>query len=162
MEDGRAEGFDSRILGLVACYMEGDDVSECFRYLLEKEKVGQSDWEDIFIYSDADLSAEYLVKALQSGKRNGFNDKALGQISHLVSTKSLTNIVTVLDREALTFTGLLEHVLPFVQKQDEVVTCVCYYIDLGNILTDAQLREIMGFVSEEDFYRIVEYNGKRK
>ena len=162
LEDGRAEGFDSRILGLVACYMEGDDVSECFRYLLEKEKVGQSDWEDIFIYSDADLSAEYLVKALQSGKRNGFNDKALGQISHLVSTKSLTNIVTVLDREALTFTGLLEHVLPFVQKQDEVVTCVCYYIDLGNILTDAQLREIMGFVSEEDFYRIVEYNGKRK
>jgi len=146
LEDGRAEGFDSRILGLVACYMEGDDVSECFRYMLEKEKVGQSDWEDIFIYSDADLSAEYLVKALQSGKRNGFNDKALGQISHLVSTKSLTNIVTVLDREALTFTGLLEHVLPFVQKQDEVVTCVCYYIDLGNILTDAQLREIMGFV----------------
>lgn len=162
LEDGRAEGFDSRVLGLVACYMEGDDVSECFRYLLEKEKVGQSDWEDIFIYSDADLSAEYLVKALQSGKRNGFNDKALGQISHLVSTKSLTNIVTALDREALTFTGLLEHVLPFVQKQDEVVTCVCYYIDLGNILTDAQLREIMGFVSEEDFYRIVEYNGKRK
>lgn len=162
LEDGRAEGFDSRILGLVACYMEEDDVSECFRYLLEKEKVRQSDWEDIFIYSDAELSAEYLVKALQSGKRNGFNDKALGQICYRVSTQSLTDIVTVLTKEELTFAGLLEHVLPFVQKQDEVVTCVCYYIDLGNVLTDAQLWEIMKFVSEEDFYRIVEYNGKRK
>lgn len=34
--------------------------------------------------------------------------------------------------------------------------------DLGNILTDAQLREVQGYVSEEDFYRVVEYNRMKK
>lgn len=159
---GGIQEFDSRILCLIACYMEPEDVSECFRYLLERGKIAESDWEDIFIYSDTDLSAKYLVTALRNGKGNGFHEKALGQICYRVSTKSLTDIVTALDREELTFNGLLEHVLPFVQKQDEAVICVCYYIDLGNVLTDAQLREIEGYVLEKDFYRIVEYNGKGK
>lgn len=98
LQAGGIKQFDSRILCKIAPYMEEKDVSECFRYLLERGKVAESDWEDIFIYSDADLSAEYLVNALQNGK----------------------------------------------------------------VLTDAQLREIEGFVSEKDFYRIVEYNGKKK
>lgn len=159
---GGIQEFDSRILCMIACYMEPEDVSECFRYLLEREKIAESDWEDIFIYSDTALSAKYLVTALRNGKGNGFHEKALGQICYRVSTKSLTDIVTALDREELTYNGLLEYVLPFVQKQDEAVICVCYYIDLGNVLTVVQLREIEGYVSEKDFYRIVEYNGERK
>lgn len=98
LEAGGIKQFDSRILCMIAPYMEEKDVSECFRYLLERRKIAESDWEEIFIYSDADLSAEYLVKALQNGR----------------------------------------------------------------VLTDAQLREIEGLVSEKDFYRIVEYNGKKK
>lgn len=162
LEEGRAQEFDSRILCMIACYMEPQDVSECFRYLLERGKIAESDWEDIFTYSDARLSAKYLVNALRNGKGSGFGEKALSQICYLVSTQSLEDIVAVLDREELTFNGLLEYVLPFVQKQDEAVTCVCYYIDMGNVLTDDQLQEIEGLVSEQDFYRIVEYNGKRK
>lgn len=162
LEKGGVKEFDSRILCMIACYMEPQDVSECFRCLLERGKMAESDWEDIFTYSDAALSAEYLVTALRNGNGSGFGDKALSQICYRVSTESLTDIVTVLDREELTFTGLLEHVLPFVQKRDEAVICICYYIDLGNVLTDAQLREIEGYVSEKDFYRIVEYNGKKK
>lgn len=162
LQAGGIKEFDSRILCMIAPYMEQENVSECFRHLLERGKVAESDWEDIFIYSDASLSAEYLVKALQNGKVSDFGDKALGQICYQVSVGSLTDIVTALTKEELSFNALLEHILPFIQKQGEAVTCVCYYIDLGNILTDAQLREIEGFVSEEDFYRIVEYNGKRK
>lgn len=162
LEDGGIKEFDSRILCMIAPYMEEKDVSECFRYLLEQGKVAKSDWEDIFVYSDANLSAEYLVQALRDGKRNGFSDKVLYQINYRVSVKSLTDIVMALDKEELSFTGLLENVLPFIQKQDEAVTCICYYIDLGNVLTDAQLQEIEGYVTEEEFYRIVEYNGKHK
>lgn len=162
LEAGGIKQFDSRILCMIAPYMEEKDVSECFRYLLERGKVAESDWEEIFIYSDADLSAEYLVKALQNGGISDFGDKALGQICYQVSVGSLTDIVTALTKEELSFIGLREHVLPFVQKQEEAVICVCYYIDLGNVLTDAKLREIEGFVSEKDFYRIVEYNGKKK
>lgn len=162
LEEGRVKEFDSRILCMIACYMEPEDVSECFRYLLESGKIAESDWEDIFLNSDTKLSATYLVNALRKGKAIGFGDKTLSQISYQVSTQSLTDIVTVLDREQLTFNGLLEYVLPFVQKQDEAVICVHYYIDMGNVLTDGQLQEVEKFIAEKDFYRIVEYNGKRK
>ena len=144
-------------------YLKKAEVSELYREAW-KEGVVLSDenWEDLFVYSDAKLSAGYLAKALREGTVNGFSDKVLNYISPYVSTKSLTDIVTAMGKDELSFDGLIQYVLPFVQKQDEAVTCICYYIDLGNALTDAQLREVQGYVSEEDFYRVVEYNGKRK
>ena len=144
-------------------YLGKEEVSELYR-LAWKEGVvlSEENWEDLFIYSDAKLSAGYLAKALREGTVNGFSDKVLNHISCYVSTKSLTDIVTAMGKDELSFDGLIQYVLPFVQKQDEAVTCICHYIDLGNVLTDAQLREVQGYVSEEDFYRVVEYNGKRK
>lgn len=162
LQAGRCEGFDSSILVETAPYMKEKDVSECFRQLLERNAVAAPDWEEIFVYSDANLSAGYLAKALREGSIDGFDEKALGQICYRVSTKPLTDIVTAMGKGTLSFDGLMEYVLPFVQKQDEVVTCICYYIDLGNVLTDEELRKVQAYVSGEDFYRVVEYNGKRK
>lgn len=161
LQAGRCGDFDSSILVKIAPYMKEQDVSECFRQLLERNAISTSDWEEIFAYSDANLSAGYLAKALREGSIDGFDEEALGQICYRVSTKPLTDIVTAM-KGTLSFDGLIEYVLPFVQKQDEVVTCICYYIDLGNVLTDEELREVQAYVSEENFYRVVEYNGKRK
>ena len=105
------------------------------------------------------MSAKYLAEALRIGKADGFNDEALEQICYRVSVKELTDVVAAMDE--LSFEGL-EHVLAFVQQTDEAVDCIFHYIDLGNALTDAQLREIKAYLSEEDFYRIVEYNGGKK
>ena len=52
--------------------------------------------------------------------------------------------------------------LASVQQMDEAADCICHYIDLGNALTDDQLREIESYLNEEDFYRVVEYNGRKK
>lgn len=162
LQAGKIKEFNSHILCIVAPHMKKETVSECFRSLLEKSDVSESDWEEIFIYSDARKSAKYLAEALRRGDAGGFNDEALGQISYQVSTQSLTDIVTALDRDQLSFEGLMEYVIPFVQRQDEAMTCICHYIDLGNVLTDDQLREIEGYLSEEDFYRVVEHNGRQK
>lgn len=162
LQAGRGGDFDSNILVKIAPYMKEKDVSECFQQLLERNAVAASDWEEIFVYSDANLSAGYLAKALREGSIDGFDEKALGQICYRVSTKPLTDIVTAMGKGTLSFGGLMEYVLPFVQKQDEAVTCICYYIDLGNALTDEELRKVQAYVSEENFYRVVEYNGKRK
>lgn len=162
LQAGRIREFNSHILCVVAPHMKKETVSECFRSLLEKSDVSESDWEEIFIYSDAEKSAKYLAEALRRGDAGGFGDEALGQISYQVSTKALTDIVTALDRNQLSFEGLMEHVIPFVQKQDEALTCICHYIDLGNVLTDDQLGEVEVYLSEEDFYRLVEYNGRKK
>lgn len=159
LREGGVKEFDSRTLVEIAPYMTEADVSECFRYLLEQDAVADSDWEDIFVYADANKSAKYLAEALRKGKAGGFGDEALEEICYRVSTKELTDIVTAMDE--LSFDSL-EHVLAFVQQMDEAADCICHYIDLGNALTDEQLREIESYLNEEDFYRVVEYNGRRK
>ena len=159
LQTGRAGTFDSGILVEIAPYMTEADVSECFRHLLERDAVSDSDWESIFVYSDANKSAKYLAEALRKGKARSFSDKALEQICYRVSVKELTDIVTAMDE--LSFESL-ERVLAYVQQMDEAATCICYYIDLGNTLADEQLREVEVYLSEEDFYRVVEYNGKNK
>lgn len=155
--DGVRE-FDSEILVAIMPYMQEADVSECFRYLLERDATAVLDWQEIFVYSDADKSAGYLAEALREGKANDFSDRALQKICPYVSTKSLTGVVAAMDE--LSFDGL-DHVLAYVQE-DDVVTCVYHHIDLGNVLTDEELRKVQAYVSERDFYRIVEYNGKKK
>lgn len=155
LQAGKVGEFESGILVRIAPYMQEEDVSECFRYLLERDAVSDSDWEHIFAYSDADQSAAYLAKALRKGKGSGFSDKVLEQICYRVSVKELTDVVTAMDE--LSFESL-ERVLAYVQDMDEAATCVCHYIDLGNVLTNEQLREIEAYLDEEDFYRVVEYS----
>lgn len=159
LQAGKIGKFDSGILVEIAPYMQAEDVSECFRYLLERDAVLDSDWENMFVYSDANQSAKYLAKALQKGKGSGFSDKALERICYRVSVKELTDIVTAMDE--LSFESL-ERVLVYVQDMDEAAACVCHYIDLGNVLTNEQLREIEAYLNEEDFYRVVAYNEKKK
>lgn len=93
LQTGRAGTFDSGILVEIAPYMTEADVSECFRHLLERDAVSDSDWESIFVYSDANKSAKYLAEALRKGKAGSFSDKALEQICYRVSVKELTDIV---------------------------------------------------------------------
>ncbi len=159
LQAGRAGTFDSGILVGIAPYMTEADMSECFRQLLERDAVSGSDWESIFVYSDANKSAGYLAEALRKGKATSFSDKALEKICYRVSAKELTDIVTAMDEMSF---DSLKQVLAYVQQMDEAVTCVYHYIDLGNALTDDQLREIGTFLSKEDFYRVVEYNGRKK
>lgn len=147
----------------VCLYMKEEEVSVLAQRIWEEGVVlSEEEWEELFLYSDTELTAQYLVEALQKGNACGFNDRLLGRICYQVSTKSLTDIVMALDRDELSFEGLTEDVLPFVQKQDEAVTCICHYIDLGNVLTNDQIWEIEGYVSEDDFFQIIEYNRKRK
>lgn len=161
LQAGKIKEFDSRILCMIGYHMDRKDVSECFRYLLERGKVAQSDWEDIFIYSDTDLSAEYLVKALQNGKGSGFNGEMFEEIGFLLSSEKLTDIVLALNQGELSFENLDDYVM-YDLDEEQNAKCIIHYIHLGNVLTDSQLREIKIHVSEKDFYRIVEENGKNK
>lgn len=161
LQDGKIKEFDSRMLVKIAYLMDGKTVSECFRYLLEQGKVSESDLENIFIYSDADLSGQYLIEALLKGKVSGLSGRFLSDMSVRVSSENLTDIVLALGKEDLTFENLRDSVFPYLGGEQNM-QCVCHYIDLGNILTDFQLQEVKPYVSENNYYRIIEYNGKQK
>ena len=118
-------------------------------------------FRSIFIYSDTDLSAEYLVKALQNGKGSGFNGEMFEEIGFLLSSEKLTDIVLALNQGELSFENLDDYVM-YDLDEEKNAKCIIHYIHLGNVLTDSQLREIKIHVSEKDFYRIVEENGKNK
>lgn len=161
LQDGKIKEFDSRMLVKIAHLMDGKTVSECFRYLLEQGKVSESDLENIFIYSNADLSGQYLIEALLKGKVSGLSGRFLSDMSVRVSSENLTDIVLALGKEDLTFENLRDSVFPYLGGEQNM-QCVCHYIDLGNILTDFQLQEVKPYVSENNYYRIIEYNGKQK
>ena len=161
LKAGEIRGFDSGILAKIAVYMSGEDVSECFRYLLEHGKVSESDLEDILIYSDADLSSQYLVEAIKKGELNEFNGKLLAQVSFRISSDDLTDLVLMLGKDELTFYELRDYVIPYL-GEEQTMQCIYHYIDLGNVLTDSQLWDLWPRVSEENYLRVVEYNGKQK
>lgn len=161
LERGGVEEFDSRMLIKIAPYMNGKDVSECFRYLLERGKVSESDLENIFVYSDGGLSARYFTESSKNGGTNEFDGKTLARLSPWISSNDLTDLVLTLEKDELTFQVLRENVIPYL-GEEQTMQCIYHYIDLGNVLTDSQLRDVRGYVSEGDFYRIIEYNGKNK
>ena len=136
-------------------------MSECFRYLLEHGKVSESDLEDILIYSDADLSSQYLIEAIKKGELNEFNGKLLAQVSFRISSDDLTDLVLTLGKDELTFHELRDYVIPYL-GEEQTMQCIYHYIDLGNVLTDSQLWDVWPCVSEENYLRVIEYNGKQK
>ncbi|MDE7429311.1 MAG: M56 family metallopeptidase [Lachnospiraceae bacterium] len=161
LQDGKIKEFDSQTLVEIASYMRGEDVSECFRYLLEHGKVSESDLEDILIYSDADLSSKYLIEAIKKGELNEFNGKLLAQVSFRISPDDLTDLVLTLGKDELTFHELRDYVIPYL-GEEQTMQCIYHYIDLGNVLTDSQLWDLWPRVSEENYLRVIEYNGKQK
>ncbi|MBD5518501.1 MAG: M56 family metallopeptidase [Lachnospiraceae bacterium] len=161
LKAGGIKEFDSGILVKIAPYMRGEDVSECFRYLLERGKVSESDLEDILIYSDADSSSQYLVEAIKTGKMNEFNGKLLAQVGFRISPDDLADIVLTLGKDELTFYELRDYVIPYL-GEEQTMQCIYHYIDLGNVLTDSQLWDLWPRVSEENYLRVIEYNGKQK
>ncbi len=161
LKAGGIREFDSGILVEIAPYMRGEDVSECFRYLLERGKVSESDLEDILIYSDTNRSSQYLVEAIKKGEMNEFNGKLLAQVSFRISSDDLTDIVLTLGKDELTFRELLDYVIPYLEEE-QTMQCIYHYIDVGNVLTDSQLGDVWLRVSQENFYRVIEYNGKQK
>ena len=161
LKAGGIKEFDSGILVKIAPYMRGEDVSECFRYLLERGKVSESDLEDILIYSVADSSSQYLVEAIKTGKMNEFNGKLLAQVGFRISPDDLADIVLTLGKDELTFYDLRDYVIPYL-GEEQTMQCIYHYIDLGNVLTDSQLWDLWPRVSEENYLRVIEYNGKQK
>ena len=117
--------------------------------------------EDIFVYSDANLSAQYLIEALNKGETSEFSGKIFDQVGFRISSEELMDLVLALGKDDLTFHDLQEHVIPFLEEEQNM-QCIFHYIDLGNVLTDSQLGEVHPFVSEKNFYRIIEYIGKMK
>ncbi len=85
-------------------YLDAKEVSELYRCVWESNTVlSEENWENLFIYSDEELTSRYLLKALQDGASAGFNSRILAKIAPYISEENLTNILLALGKVALTF-----------------------------------------------------------
>ena len=151
----------SRLEGVYP-YLKAEEVSRLFQKAWEEGAVlSEENWEELFVYSDTELTSHYLLEALQDGKIKESDSRILVKMAPYMSGEDLTDLVLALGKDALTFSDLRDNVIPYL-GDEQTLQCVFHYIDLGNILTDSQLRDVQPFVSEKDFYRLIEYNGKQK
>lgn len=108
-----------------------------------------------------DVNEEYAYQVFEEGAAGEFNGKILMQLSPWISSDDLTELVLALGKDELTFNDLRDNIIPFLGNE-QTLQCVYHYIELGNVLTDSQLQDVQPFISEKDFYRMIEYNGKKK
>lgn len=140
--------------------MEAEQVSELLKMLLDQDMaLYAEDWNEIFTYSDQHLSAQYLAEALREGKADSFYGKGFDSVALHVSSGDWVEIVTSMQRlsyHRLRFGGLAG------LNKSQCETCIMHFLDLGNTLTDSELRGLTDYVSAKGLERIRERNEEMK
>ncbi len=140
--------------------METEQVSELLKILLDQDMtLYAEDWNEIFTYSDQHLSAQYLAEALREGKADSFYGKGFDSVALHVSSDDWVEIVTSMQRlsyHRLQFGGLAG------LNKSQCETCIMHFLDLGNTLTDSELRGLTDYVSAKGLERISKRNEEMK
>ena len=140
--------------------METEQVSELLKMLLDQDMtLYAEDWNEIFTYSDQHLSAQYLAEALREGKADSFYGKGFDSVALHVSSGDWVEIVTSMQRlsyHRLQFGGLAG------LNKSQCETCIMHFLDLGNTLTDSELRGLTDYVSAKGLERISKRNEEMK
>lgn len=121
-------------------YMEDEDMSEAFAALLKQGTAFDEDeLTNIFIYSDAERSGDYLVDAINNGLVGPLSVDTLSQIIVYLEGKAKVELINALPAEDF-FEGLME-CRPFLNGE-ELEECLLAYIDAGGRLSYAQFDDI--------------------
>lgn len=127
-------------------YLEDETVSKAFAALLEQgESFDAEELKQIIIYSNAELSAQYLQEAVRSGAAQPPSELAVSGIKAYLSSETLTQLLLAMG-ENLTFELLLD-CAPYLDG-DEMETCVKQYTELGNQLTEEQANRLKPYMDE--------------
>lgn len=135
-------------------YMKEEDVSEAFAALLKQGTVfGADELTDIFIYSDAERSGDYLVDAIRNGFVGPLSVDTLTQIIAYLEGKAKVELINELPEENF-FEGLTE-CFPFLNEKEQE-ECLLAYIDAGGKISYAQFDDIEMYLSRSTIEKMDE------
>ncbi|MBD5457698.1 MAG: M56 family metallopeptidase [Lachnospiraceae bacterium] len=135
-------------------YMEDEDISEAFAALLKQGTVFDEDeLTNIFIYSDAERSGDYLVDAINNGLVGPLSVDSLSRIIVYLEGKAKVELINALPAEDF-FEGLME-CRPFL-SEEELEECLLAYIDAGGRLSYAQFDDIEVFLNRSTIEKMDE------
>lgn len=121
-------------------YMEDGDISEAYAALLKQGAVFNGDeLTNIFIYSDAERSGDYLVEAINNGFVEPLSVDMLSEIMVYLEGAAKTELINALPEEDF-FEGLME-CMAFL-NEEELEECLLAYIDAGGRLSYTQFDDL--------------------
>lgn len=125
-------------------YLDDKTVSQALAVLLKQgETLDADDLYQLMIYSDSKLSGRYLVEAVKNGETEPPSEMAVSKIKYYLREEELAQLLAAMD-EDLTF-DLLCDCAPYLSSSG-VEECVKKYMDLGNELTDSQIKKIAPYL----------------
>lgn len=128
-------------------YLERETASRAFAILLARgESFDAEELKKIIIYSDAELSVQYLIEAVESGAVQPPSELAVSGIKAYLDSESLARLLMVMG-DQLTF-ELLKDCAPYLGR-DQLEMCVKQYMELGNQLTQEQADKLKPYMGEE-------------
>ncbi len=135
-------------------YMEDEAVSKAFAALLcQGEVFSEDELCDIFIYSDADLSSHYLLKAIADGQTEPVSAEAFSEIIPYLNETARTEIILTMG-ENLTFDDLNDWA-PYLSSE-QLERCLVSYLEVGNTLTYSQFNEISPYLNAQSIKNLDE------
>ena len=135
-------------------YMEDFDISKAFAALLKQgETFSNNELSQIFIYSDAELSGNYLVEAIESGLIEPLPVDAVTDILPYLKGHTIVSLLKMLPEEDF-FEGF-QDCMPYMSDQ-EIEECLFSYLDAGGELTYGQFDDIEMYLNKSTIKKLDE------
>ena len=128
-------------------YIESETVSKTLKSLFDQGVyLSEDELEEIFQYSDRNLSSQYLLEAIQNEKIDNLELESLLNLLSYMDTESRDSLLLALIDE-LSFEALEDNI--FYLSTEGRVQCLTRYLEAGNILTASQYEEILPYLDSK-------------
>ncbi|MDE5933398.1 MAG: hypothetical protein K2H40_13100, partial [Lachnospiraceae bacterium] len=135
-------------------YIEEEDTSEAFAALLKQGEVfSRKELVDIFLYSDAERSGNYLVDMINDGLTEPLDVATLSEIIFYLEGDVKVELLKTLPVED--FWKGLEECQIFL-SEEELKECLNAYIDAGGRLSYTQLSDLEMYLSRDTIEELYE------
>ena len=156
-DDIREGTADKKRIFDTMIYMDKEQVSKLFVLMLEQGvSLNAEELQEVFIYSDPDLSLEYLTEAVESGEIKPLTKDQVMAILPYTATGERGVLFQVL-KENMTF-EVLEESMPYLDD-GERTELISWYIEQGNTLSYSEFAELAPYLSQQTIKEIDRLRG---
>lgn len=127
-------------------YMDPEETSDVFHALLNAGTDFTADELCRFlIYSDADLSSQYLIEALRDGSIKQLSADTISELMPHLSQKYCAELLETLSKETF-YDAFSDNI--YYLNDSQIEECLTHYLDEGGVLTYSMYKESSYYLSE--------------
>ena len=152
LEEIKSGTFDKNKLKNTLPYIDEDAVSKVLEALLQQEiPVTKEELLYLFMYSDEDLSSQYLLEAIKNGKTNYFDIDYFSALLPYLEEQYIGNILSAIS-DKISFE--LIDTWKYYLDEETLEQCLIKFLEDGNTLTYSQFYKISPYLGESTIKKI--------